>query len=199
MELSDALDYAVNVKSFLAPYCERMEVAGSVRREKPMVKDLEMVVIPRIIPSKNLFDESDGYSALEDVNMQRLGKVIKNGSRYKQIDLGGIMLDLFIIFSPAEFGVQFLIRTGDKFFSHWMVTKKDRTAYSEDSGRFFYGALPEYAKVDKGAVWEGKDEVFDGKKMAMPEEIDFFKYCGMEYVEPKNRNESYVADFVKRR
>jgi len=196
IELNDALTHAMRVKSFLDPYCTRIEIAGSVRREKPFVKDLEIVVVPCIIQSKDLFDEGEGYSALENAPVNQLGKVVKNGSRYKQIDLGGIMLDLFIVLPPAEFGVQFLIRTGDKFFSHWMVTRRDRTAYSDDSGKFYHGVLPKYAKVKDGAVWEGRDEIFDGTKIFMPEEIDFFKYCGMDYVEPRNRNERFVEKFL---
>ena len=34
--------------SILAPFCERIEIAGSLRRLKPEVGDIELVVIPKL-------------------------------------------------------------------------------------------------------------------------------------------------------
>ena len=46
MNLSLARSIALNVKAQLAPHCSRIEIAGSVRREKPEVGDIEIVAIP---------------------------------------------------------------------------------------------------------------------------------------------------------
>lgn len=48
MPLAKAQKIAENVKSFLEPYCQRVEIAGSVRREKTEVGDIEIVVIPQL-------------------------------------------------------------------------------------------------------------------------------------------------------
>lgn len=170
IELNEAIAHAVRVKDFLSPYCERMEVAGSVRRGKQQVKDLEMVIVPKIIPSTDLFGENDGYSAIESAPMDKLGKIMKNGKRYKQIDLGGIMLDLFIVLPPAQFGVIFLIRVGPAEFSKFMVTPKNKG-----------GALPIDAEVENGAVRQ------NGKIILMPEETDFFEFCGIDFIEAEKR------------
>src|SRR5690242_17561878 len=45
--LAAAWELANRVLTELAPFCERIKIAGSIRREKPEVKDLEIVCIPK--------------------------------------------------------------------------------------------------------------------------------------------------------
>lgn len=45
--LAQARAVADLLVSYLAPACERIEIAGSIRREVPEVKDIELVAIPR--------------------------------------------------------------------------------------------------------------------------------------------------------
>jgi len=47
MNLTEAQRIAQIVKSELSPHCERIEIAGSIRRGKPEVKDIEIVAIPK--------------------------------------------------------------------------------------------------------------------------------------------------------
>lgn len=47
MKLDKALEIAERIKELLAPYSERIEIAGSIRRKKPEVKDVELVAIPK--------------------------------------------------------------------------------------------------------------------------------------------------------
>lgn len=47
MKHSTALVIAEKIKAQLAPHCDRIEIAGSIRRKKPEVKDIEIVVIPK--------------------------------------------------------------------------------------------------------------------------------------------------------
>lgn len=171
IDLNDAIALAQKIKNFLLPYCVRIEIAGSVRREKPQVKDLEIVAIPKLIPSADLFGEGTEYSALESVPIKNIGKVAKNGSRYKQIDLGGFMLDLFIVIPPAQWGIIFAIRTGPADFSHWLVT-------SERHG----GAMPYFAKCENGGVYSG------GRLIEMPEEKDFFDFLKIDCLLPGQRH-----------
>jgi hypothetical protein len=114
---------------YLSPACERIEIAGSIRRGKQEPKDIELVCIPQIYASKDLFGVDGTQVNLLETLIGGLfrGKAylaaIKNGPRYKQLALiEGIHLDLFIVLPPAQWGVQFLIRTGPADFSHWCVS-----------------------------------------------------------------------------
>ena len=148
-------------------------MAGSVRRMKPEVGDIEIVAKPALIQELDLFGDSDKFhSALDDFNFSEIGTVIKGGSKYKQIALtSGINLDLFIVLYPAQWGVIFMIRTGSAEFSKAMVTQKK-----------FGGHLPSYCVVRDGAVWDKEGII------CMDEEQDYFKLCGMDFVPPEKRN-----------
>ena len=69
MELSKAKEIAAGIVAQLKPYCERLEVAGSIRRGKPEVHDIDLVVIPT---------GQQFYKAL-----QQLGKVTGGPKIYK--------------------------------------------------------------------------------------------------------------------
>ena len=169
IDLDIARTYAETVVKALAPHCERIEIAGSIRRCKPEVGDIEIVAYPWHIT--NLFGVSTGVTQLDMFNYELFGRVVKNGSKYKQIEMRvGINLDLFIVTPPAQWGVIFLIRTGPAEFSKKMVTH-----------RLNGGELPFAYTVQEGAVW------VDDVRIDTPEEQDFFDLCGMDFVPPEKR------------
>ena len=160
MDLTQARNIAENILTLLRPFCQRSEIAGSVRRSKPAVGDIEIVVMPK----DDLFEFSmpilfDGC------------KFIKNGPRYKQITLpGGINLDLFIVLPPAQWGVIFTLRSGPESFSRKCVTKR--------SGG---GLLPSNCMVRDGQVWQ------NGEPLSMPQEEDFLSFIGVADLAPMDR------------
>ena len=177
MEYQQAFKIASELVELFTPYCERIAIAGSVRRQKPEVGDIEIVAIPRMVPEQiGMFTGLDFpdepaplVSALDDVLMG-LGRFIKNGQRYKQIVLNEINLDLFLVLPPAQWGVLFVIRTGPADFSKWCVTP-----------RKYSGALPSDCSVKDGAVYH------NGKIIPTPEEMDFLNFLGLGWIEPKDR------------
>jgi DNA polymerase/3'-5' exonuclease PolX len=159
MELKRARTIAKRLVDRLLPYCERIEIAGSIRREKAEVGDIEIVAIPSEFADAMLPELLPG------------AKFIKDGTRYKQIALPeGIDLDLFLVRPPAQWGVIFLLRTGPAEFSHKVVTKKRMG-----------GLLPSDCQVANGRVWR------NGKLIPMPEEEDFLKLLGLPGLAPKER------------
>lgn len=169
----NALLIAAPILEKLYPYCERLEIAGSLRRQCKYVSDIEICCIPKMVSHVDMFGvETYETSMLEenDSQTQTLGKFIKNGGKYKQIALPeGINLDLFIVTPPAEWGVIMAIRTGPWNYSRWLVTQKP------------YGAMPNGFAVSDGCVYQ------DDEKVYMPEEKNFFDFLGIAWVEPSQR------------
>lgn len=62
--LQDAVKLANDLRVELLPYCERVWTAGSVRRRKEFVGDVELVVIPKRGTSHQLPPEPEGQPAL---------------------------------------------------------------------------------------------------------------------------------------
>jgi DNA polymerase/3'-5' exonuclease PolX len=159
MELKCAREIAEQLVERLAPYCERIEIAGSTRREKAEVGDIEIVAIPNEFADAMLPELLPGAT------------FIKDGPRYKQIALPeGINLDLFLVRPPAQWGVIFLLRTGPAEFSHQAVTRKR-----------LGGLLLSDCQVAGGRVWR------HGKHLPMREEEDFLKLLGLPGLAPQER------------
>jgi DNA polymerase/3'-5' exonuclease PolX len=149
-----------------------VEIAGSVRRGKPEVGDIEIVCIPIIQSIGDMFGETVGSISMVDVFFGEAGeKLIKSGPRYKQVALKeGINLDLFMVIPPAQFGVLFVIRTGPAEYSHKFVTP-----------RKFGGMMPSNMQVKDGAIW------CNGKIIETPEEQDVYRLIGAEWIAPDRR------------
>ena len=174
MNLAQAWKIGDRVKAELAIYCHEIEIAGSVRRCKPEVKDIEIVCRPKVVESADLFGGvvAQGSLLLEYLNSERWRHVLLKGKeKYRQYALtDGIHLDLFMVMPPAQFGLQYVIRTGPAAFSHWLV-----------SARKYGGASPSNVKYAEGAVWQ------NGVIVPMPTEESVFRFLCLESVEPSKR------------
>lgn len=165
--------------------CSRIAVAGSIRREKAVIGDLELVAIP--LDDTDLFGQPIA-SRLEPhlaalVAEGLLDPPLKNGAKYKQFPVRahrGLLLDLFLV-TAETWGYHWAIRTGPAIFSKALVTN-----------RCHRGLLPDDCKVDQSRVWRripeaggvpGRWELLD-----TPEELDFLTLCGA-VVHPRQRNE----------
>ncbi len=98
MELKRAKAIATEVIKCLAPYCQRIEVAGSIRRRKPMCKDIDFVLIP-----------SDPWNLSHEV--MGLGPCSLKGDKLKRVTYNGIQVDLYHA-TPETWATLLLIRTG---------------------------------------------------------------------------------------
>lgn len=193
MKHADALKIAEGWVEGLKSVCERAEIAGSVRRGKDDVKDIEIVAIPILKAPRPVFGQKRVCKTLLEQALYELEKnrhidPVKGGEKYKQfwILAGGgihaIKMDLFLVTPPAQWGVQMVIRTGPAEFSRWCVTQESKG-----------GALPDGYCVAQGAVWridqvDVKGVPFEGESpRAMPEEADFLNFLNVLRQEPSER------------
>lgn len=120
--MADAMELAEGIQAFLAPHCDRCEIAGSIRRRKPEVKDVELVVIPKREPSGLLGEPVRSEVFIQAVETWEKIKGEATG-RYTQRRLEwGRVLDLFIV-TPETYGLQLAIRTGSARFSREVLAK----------------------------------------------------------------------------
>jgi DNA polymerase/3'-5' exonuclease PolX len=125
MKLLEIKLIAEKYKAMLEPHCKRIEIAGSIRREKPECRDIEIVLI-RDEKEVPLFKEIvDGW---ERVKGDATG-------RYAQRMLPeAIKIDIFMA-QEDNWGNIFLQRTGNWRFSKWMLgTKARNMGYRQREG-----------------------------------------------------------------
>ena len=191
MKYADALRIAEGLVEKFRPACERIEIKGSVSRMKSEPRDIEILAIPllTVVPRAKL----EFGKPVPRVYKTRLDMLVDEmieadicylkagGEKYKKLWMirESIQVDLFLVTPPAEWGVLSVIRTGPSDFSHWMVTRKSKG-----------GALPNDFIVQDGAVGHRvRGDKGDGRQdvIPMPEEIDFFKFCGLGWMDPWER------------
>jgi DNA polymerase/3'-5' exonuclease PolX len=169
MKLEHARLIAEELVKLLAPHCERIQIAGSIRREKPEVKDIEIVAIPKpyeiglfesgIATVVNRWQKIKGE--LPCKYTQRLIAPLRHDN------VGNIKLDLFFA-TPKNWGLILAIRTGSADYSHLVLAQGwVRKGYESIDGNLFH----------KTSKWE----------RSIPEEKDLFALIGIDWAEPKER------------
>lgn len=158
---SEMIIVAEKIKDMLSPHCERIEIAGSIRRKSPMCSDIEIVAIPKPYQT-GLFE--DGIASIVNQWQKVKGEL---PCKYTQRILPeGIKLDLFFA-EEGNFGLQLAIRTGSANYSHHVLaTAWVSRGYHSVEGYLYYG----------------------NKKYEVREEKDLFARLQIDYVEPEKRN-----------
>lgn len=179
------------LRAELAPACARVEVAGSIRRGKAQVKDVELVCIPRAGETDRLLArlEREGEAggrgifrsraALEEELAARglpfvhAPDVRRWGARYKRFYVyahpryGIVAVDLFVA-TRENWGAIYTLRTGPGEFVQALVTHlKQHTPYRQQDGQVVVQAT--------GAV------------VPVCEEADYFALAGLPVIPPERR------------
>lgn len=163
---------AVGLLEALAPACQRIEIAGSLRRLKAEVFGRTKVdlleerlaalmanglVAPRLVENHR----ADGSVDLQT----KLGPAFK-----ALVTPRGVPVDLFIVRPPATWGCIFALRTGPGIWNTRLVTE------CKTIGRRVAGGQVERWT---GHRWEA---------VPTPEEADFFAALGQPWVDPAERH-----------
>lgn len=152
--------------SQLTPFCDRIEIAGSIRRERPYVKDIEILCIPKIyfVHGKN-HDHYPGFIEIVD-SWEKVKGNATNGKYMQRILPEGIKLDLFTA-RVDNWGLQMAIRTGSAEYSKYLAKTWVYQGFNSENATII--------------------RKFDQKPIPIFEEIDLFNLLGVAYTEPKFR------------
>jgi len=161
LELSKALTLAEEIIEIIKPYCSKLEIAGSVRRKKEFVKDIELVVTT---PNVNTLKNKLGLYLLKENKIPFL----KAGNKYVNFLYKGYKFDLFIS-DEDNFGLTFLIRTGSAEFSTRMLAQWKRVTQG-------------------GASVNGYLHDKSSNKFITPTEESVFELLKLDFIEPEFRS-----------
>ncbi len=127
--LDEAEKLASQIKASVSPHCDKVEIAGSIRRRKPLVHDIDFVVVAK----------SDTEWLKINEELRRL-KAKPNCAGISLIKAyvpcrNGLFQVDFYRAKPATFGITLLIRTGSAAHNMWLagvaISKGMRLKYSE--------------------------------------------------------------------
>lgn len=167
--LSEAQKQADDIIKKLAPVCSRVDIAGSIRRQVPLVGDIEICAIPRREADMFLYDDHVHPDFMRAVS--RIGQIIRGKDRYMKIVPrdGGLPVDLFC---PNEWDYWriFAIRTGSVDYSRQVIAAAWCYAGWQGSDA---GLIRRDGGAEKPPVWQSEQEFFD--------------WLGVRWIEPNKR------------
>ena len=121
MDLTQASLLANKVLIALHPFCEGLKVAGSIRREKPEVHDIDIVAMPKVVMSSTAFgfpapcSADNVWTLLIPFELHKLGlkREISGPELIRCSFPDGFQVDIYRA-RPETWGIILLVRTGSK-------------------------------------------------------------------------------------
>ena len=159
---SEANAIAEDLVNQLRPHCSKIDIAGSIRRGRSTIGDIEIVCLPLPYEATPLF--RSGIALVVEQFEKVKGEL---PCRYTQRILpSGMKLDLFMP-DPAGYGLQLAIRTGSAEWSH----KRLATAWVRAGFKSEGGLLRDQA----------------GRVLPCRTERELFDRIGLRWVDPADR------------
>lgn len=190
---SIALPVAESLLALVRQFSGRAVIAGSLRRGKELVSDIEILYEPtagEMHRRGDLFPTATGdrVSVLLE-NMLADGIIAKRRSETGNEAWGaknklavhiasGIPVDFFCEPSPEDWWRSLVIRTGPKDFNVRLIL------CARDHGVAVHASNDGFTKLD---MCDPENPVDTGTVIPCESEEDVFRVCGMPYVEPELR------------
>jgi DNA polymerase/3'-5' exonuclease PolX len=175
--LFQAEDIAVELLAALAPYCERRAIAGSVRRRRPEVGDIELVVIPKIARVQTGLFENDmeEYFPLNSFifsNPDFALRPNKNGQtafgdKNKLLLYKGCPFDIFTA-THDNWTMVYFIRTGGQENNVMIATRAQKLGYALE-------------------IYGGFRSKLTNTLFKMQSEEQIYEFLELDYVRPEDR------------
>lgn len=177
----DAMAVAHALTETLRPFCHRIQIAGSLRRKKPFVGDIEILFVPRFeerqadmfstLPVDIAGEEIDFMLARREIEKRPNVKGIftwGEANKYARHIASGIPVDFFTT-TAAAWWVALAIRTGSK------ETNLRLTMGANKLGRTLH------------AYGDGVSSNRGGPSIQATSEEMVFALCGVKYLPPDER------------
>lgn len=179
--LPKAFAVAVQLESRLAPFCERIEIAGSIRRQKETVGDIEILFVPKTAKRmRDLFMEEEYSLVWAEVDKMIGIELDKRPNVNGQVAWGD--QNRLAIHTASGIPVDFFATTQDKWWNSLVV----RTGGKENNM-----AIAKAAN-SLGWHWEAYGTGFHHDTGTEPHyktrsEEDVFRFVGLSYLLPHER------------
>ncbi len=159
VSLESAQVTAQTVLKKLQPYCKKIAVAGSIRRRRPWVHDIDIVLIP-----------SDPWNLHQE--LLKLGQLSMSGTKIKKVIVaspgGPLAVDIYVA-TPETWATLLLIRTGSAQNNIRLATRaKDRGWHLAASGDGLFNE--------------------NGQRVAGDTEESVYQALGLPYQPPEKRD-----------
>jgi DNA polymerase/3'-5' exonuclease PolX len=181
-KLAEMQKRAAEIVELITPFCEKVEIAGSIRRQKATVSDIEIIYIPKYEDESrfSLFnDKQQKLASNMRIYLQTAPDFKRRLNKLGYTTFGGkIQLMLYKSKYPVDFfatneegwALTKLIRTGSKEFNIFLINEALLNGYK--------------VSVENNCII--KTDTNENIYFKTEEEI--FSLLGLDYLPPENRN-----------
>lgn len=167
LPLATARRIGETVAERLRPFCHRIEVAGSIRRQRTMCGDVDLVVLPSDLTGLiGRVRQSCTLKVAGDLNMIA---VMANGVQLDIFVAKPAGMDLFARV-PGTFGTLMVCRTGSRQFNIWLAERAKAMGLHWNP----------YRGVCRGGS-------LTGEVIASETEEDVFQALDLDFIRPEQR------------
>jgi len=177
-----ALAVARELCAELRPVTERLIVAGSLRRRKPLVGDVEILYIPRYLPgaTTDMFAPADPVNAVDAA----LATLLAAGRLKKRLTVKGSATwgrhNKYAVHTASGIPVDFFAATEENWFNYLVC----RTGGAENN------TIVAGAALKLGLRWNPYGPGFidgEGNDIPVTSEADVYRIAGLPWREPWER------------
>ena len=162
MNRADAVILAEDIVSELVPLCEKIEGAGSIRRCRPIVNDIDIVCIPKFL-------HLDAIKERLELLTKPARATVTGGDRYLKLSsYKGIQVDVYIA-DAQTWATLLLVRTGSREHNIMLARRAREIGLKLNAN-------------GHGLTWISKDV-----NVPVHTEEQIFKELGLAYREPRER------------
>jgi DNA polymerase (family 10) len=156
LNLKEAEEIAEQIKAAVASHCEKIEVAGSIRRQKPTVHDIDFVAIAK--------NDAEWQKITEELKRNKAELSCSGNSVIKALvpsEKSLFKVDFYRA-QPNTLGIHLLVRTGSAEHNTWLATQ----AISKGMRIKYSQGLTKDGNVIAG---ETEQSVFEALSLPTPE------------------------------
>ena len=180
---------AHDLRVMLEPFVSQIDIAGSIRRERQDVGDIELLYIPNTAIETDMFGnvtkQHDNIDSVLEIYLRDGSMVRRKNSAGHYIGYGkdnkylvhqfsGIPLDIFAT-DAENWGMAMVVRTGPADFNKRLMARFQQLGMRGHA----YGGVSVLRPNDEvGDYWEHLD---------CPTEEDVFRLAEWDYIEPEDR------------
>lgn len=178
--IDEAWSVALELTELFAAHAERICIAGSIRRRKPLVGDIELLAIPKMgVRQADMFT-TESFDTLHEF----VGFLIAAGILAKRPNVNGAftygLQNKLLIHCASGIPVDLFSTTLEK----WWVSLVVRTGSKETNLRLTIGAQ---ALGRKLYAYGAGVTMPDGRLVLATSEQEVFQLCNAKYLDPENR------------
>ena len=169
MNLPFAEACAQRLVAWLQPFCERIAIAGSVRRRKAAPSDIDLVVIPKHLEERDIFGaiqckRNVTWSEIDRRITAEKWELLRAGADIVSWRAKGVQVDVFWA-DASTWGTVLVCRTGSAEHNVW---------------------LAQYAKA-RGGKWHPQIGLYLGNHRVSETEDAIYRALGLNPIPPERR------------